>query len=87
MLKKQALLALVISLLFAAALYPADAARVRQQTATQTAATVSPITIPFELANRHIVLKIKVNNSQRLSFVPDTGDKFATRLTITRSRR
>ncbi len=76
-LKIRALLALVISLLFAAALYPADAARVRRPTVTQTAATVSPISIPFELANRHIVLKIKVNNSQPLSFVLDTGDKFA----------
>lgn len=38
-----------------------------------TAAT--PIEIPFELVNRHIVLQIKVDNSRPLSFVFDTGDK------------
>jgi aspartyl protease len=37
----------------------------------------APITIPFELANRHIILKIKVNNSRPLAFVLDTGDKYA----------
>jgi PDZ domain/Aspartyl protease len=38
---------------------------------------VSAVPIPFELVNRHIVLKVKVNNSRPLSFVLDTGDKFA----------
>jgi hypothetical protein len=37
----------------------------------------TPITIPFELANWHIMLKVKVNNSRPLSFVLDTGDKYA----------
>ena len=32
-----------------------------------------PVTIPFELANRHIVLKVRVNGSRPLSFVLDTG--------------
>lgn len=32
-----------------------------------------PVTIPFELANRHIVLKVRVNESRPLSFVLDTG--------------
>lgn len=36
------------------------------------------VAIPFELVNRHIILKAKVNNSPRtLSFVFDTGDKYA----------
>ncbi|HMH45778.1 MAG TPA: aspartyl protease family protein [Pyrinomonadaceae bacterium] len=35
----------------------------------------APITIPFELVTRHIMLKVKVNNSRPLSFVFDTGDK------------
>ena len=35
------------------------------------------VSIPFELVNRHIVLKIKINNSRPLSFVFDTGDKVA----------
>ncbi len=34
-------------------------------------------TIPFELVNKHIILKIKVNKSRPLSFVLDTGDQFA----------
>jgi Aspartyl protease/PDZ domain len=33
--------------------------------------------IPFELINRHIFLKIKVNNSAPLSIIFDTGDTFA----------
>src|SRR5688572_27154300 len=36
-----------------------------------------PIEIPFELVTRHIVLKVRVNNSRPLSFILDTGDKFA----------
>lgn len=35
------------------------------------------VVIPFELVNRHIILKVKVNNSRPLSFVLDTGDMFA----------
>lgn len=38
---------------------------------------LSPVTIPFELVNRHIVLGVAVNGSRPLSFVLDTGDKFA----------
>jgi PDZ domain-containing protein/aspartyl protease len=33
--------------------------------------------IPFKLVGRHIFLKIKVNNSDPLWFIFDTGDKFA----------
>lgn len=40
-------------------------------------ASTPPVTIPFELVNRHIILKIRVNNSRVLSFVLDTGDRFA----------
>ena len=35
----------------------------------------SSVTIPFELVTRHIMVKVKVNNSRPLSFVLDTGDK------------
>src|SRR5438874_3743677 len=38
-------------------------------------ASDAPITIPFELVTRHIMLKVKINNSRPLSFVFDTGDK------------
>jgi len=44
---------------------------------TQSTALVPVIEIPFELINRHIFLKVKVNNSRPLSFVLDTGDRFA----------
>ena len=33
----------------------------------------SATTIPFEVASRHIVVQVKVNNSRPLSFVLDTG--------------
>lgn len=46
-----------------------------QSTAVRTAS--QPITIPFDLVNKHMVLKVKVNNSRPLSFVLDTGDQFA----------
>jgi hypothetical protein len=43
---------------------------------TQAATTAAaPVTIPFELVTRHIMVKVKVNNSRPLSFVLDTGDK------------
>lgn len=41
---------------------------------TETVGTAAPpVTIPFDLANRHIVLKTRVNGSRPLSFVLDTG--------------
>ncbi len=42
---------------------------------TPAAATNAPVTIPFELVTRHIMLKVRINNSRPLSFVFDTGDK------------
>lgn len=41
-----------------------------------TAASTVRATIPFELNNRHILLKAKVN-SQPITFVLDTGDQYA----------
>lgn len=35
----------------------------------------APVTIPFELVTRHIMVKAKINNSRPLSFVFDTGAK------------
>ena len=49
----------------------------RSSQSTQQSSAPKPTTIPFELANRHIMLKVKVNNSRPLSFVLDTGDKYA----------
>ena len=70
--KRRALLSLVIlGLLLAAA-----ASRTIQSN-SKGAVPSSPITIPFELVNRHIVLKVQVDNSRPLSFVLDTGDQFA----------
>src|SRR6185369_4843684 len=46
-----------------------------QQTAPARSTDTAPVSIPFDLVTRHIVLKIKVNNSRPLSFVFDTGDK------------
>lgn len=37
--------------------------------------TNSPVVIPFELVTRHIMVKVRINNSRPLSFVLDTGDQ------------
>jgi aspartyl protease/PDZ domain-containing protein len=47
------------------------------QSTSKPAAPAADVAIPFELVNRHIVLKVQVNNSRPLSFVLDTGDQFA----------
>jgi hypothetical protein len=70
--KSRSLLALVV---FALSLTTAASRAV--QTTQKPAAPASEVTIPFELVNRHVVIKVKVNNSRPLSFVLDTGDKFA----------
>ncbi|MDX6611756.1 MAG: hypothetical protein QOD75_942 [Blastocatellia bacterium] len=51
--------------------------RTRSQMQAIKPAVAAPVTIPFELVTRHIVLKVSVNNSRPLSFVLDTGDKYA----------
>ena len=60
--------------LFVSALIVAGAVVSAAQTATQST-TTAPVTIPFELVTRHIVVKVKINDSRPLSFVFDTGDK------------
>jgi PDZ domain/Aspartyl protease len=45
-----------------------------RQAIPQSSSAAPLATIPFELANRHIMLKVSVNNSRPLSFVLDTGD-------------
>jgi PDZ domain len=61
---------ILIALLLIAASLASAASRT-----LQTPAAPAPVSIPFELVVRHIVLKVKVNNSSPLSFVFDTGDK------------
>ena len=39
----------------------------------RASAAAEPVSIPFELASRHIILKVTVNRSRPLSFVLDTG--------------
>jgi len=36
-----------------------------------------PVVIPFEIANRHILIKVSINNWAPLWFIFDTGDKVA----------
>lgn len=55
-----------------------------QEPATVLRTAARPIVIPFELVNRHIVLKVKVND-RPLSFVLDTGDRFGV-IDIDRAR-
>ncbi len=40
-------------------------------------ASAAGVTIPFDLVDKHVMLEVTVNKSQPLSFVLDTGDKFA----------
>lgn len=47
----------------------------RPAPAMQAPNRTAPISIPFELVTRHIVVQVKVNNSRPLSFVFDTGDR------------
>jgi Aspartyl protease len=44
------------------------------QTTPRSAAN-PPVTVPFELVVRHIMVKVRINNSRPLSFVLDTGDQ------------
>jgi hypothetical protein len=53
----------------------APAAPTMTVTNLQSARKASAVEIPFELVARHIMLKVKINNSPPLSFVFDTGDK------------
>jgi hypothetical protein len=69
---RKRLIALLISLacIFAGpSLQPVSAA----QKATQ----VAPVVIPFEFVTRHILIKVRINNSEPLWFILDTGDKVA----------
>jgi hypothetical protein len=69
--KRRALLCLcVLSLLL-----PSAASQTTQPPNPGGAAPL--VTIPFELVNRHIVLKVQVDNSRPLAFVLDTGDQLA----------
>jgi hypothetical protein len=43
----------------------------------QKTASPAPVVIPFEFVTRHIVIKVRINNSAPLSFILDTGDKVA----------
>jgi hypothetical protein len=64
---------ILIAFLLIAASLASAASRTLQAPATPATAP-APVSIPFELVVRHIVLKVKVNNSAPLSFVFDTGD-------------
>ena len=63
---------LVVALLMLAALAATAPSRAIQ---TPRQAAPDPIVIPFELVTRHIVVKVRIDNSRPLSFVFDTGDK------------
>ncbi|MEO7971449.1 MAG: aspartyl protease family protein [bacterium] len=74
--KTRALVVLLVSLCCTATIWPAPVPGSPAELVKPTTAA-APVTIPFELVNRHIVIKVSVNNSAPLSFVLDTGDKFA----------
>src|SRR6185369_5657265 len=50
-----------------------SAAPARAIQTTSRPAPTAPVTIPFELVTRHIMVKVRINNSRPLSFVLDTG--------------
>jgi hypothetical protein len=45
--------------------------------AEQKTAEPGPVVIPFELVTRHILIRVRINNSGPLWFIFDTGDKVA----------
>jgi len=47
------------------------------QSAPAPQKSAEPIVIPFELVTRHIMIRVKINNSGPLWFIFDTGDKVA----------
>ena len=64
----------LLSLVFLPLIFACASLGIAQTRQTQTT-TTAPVTIPFELVTRHIVVKVKINDSRPLSFVFDTGDK------------
>src|SRR6266403_934403 len=65
-----------ITVLFIMMLFMAGASR-QIAAAGQNSPQASSVVIPFEMVTRHIVIKVKINNSAPLSFILDTGDKVA----------
>lgn len=63
--------------LVSALAFPALSSAQSQSLSLPQSAQAAPITIPFDLVNRHIILKVRINNSRPLTFVLDTGDKYA----------
>jgi len=70
--KRRSLLAFLVIILSLA-----TAASRAIRTDPKPAETTRIVEIPFELVARHIVVKVKIDNSRPLSFVFDTGDKVA----------
>jgi hypothetical protein len=64
---------IVLPFLLIALAISATSSRAIQTTPRPAAA--APVTIPFELVVRHILVKVRINNSRPLSFVLDTGDQ------------
>jgi hypothetical protein len=64
-------------LLIAVALLLARSTSSPSRPATASSANSPVAVIPFELVTRHVMLNVKVNNSRPLSFMFDTGNKFA----------
>ena len=78
--KKCTVLTTILSLLLllTIASFRVESASARALNTYQSSAAASqPVVIPFDLVNRHIVLKVSINNSRPLSFVLDTGDEYA----------
>lgn len=70
MMIRKRLIALVLFLIFGAA-----GASPRIVPGAQK--TADPVVIPFEMVTRHILIRVKINNSGPLWFIFDTGDKVA----------
>ncbi|HLA11450.1 MAG TPA: aspartyl protease family protein [Pyrinomonadaceae bacterium] len=70
--KRKTILPLAILLLSLAL-----ATALSQQTAPVRSTTTAPVSIPFEMVTRHIIVKVTVDKSPPLSFVFDTGARRA----------
>jgi hypothetical protein len=63
-----------LSIVFVSLVFACASLGIAQTPQTQSP-TTAPVAIPFELVTRHIVVKVRINDSRPLSFVFDTGDK------------
>ncbi|MEK6320413.1 MAG: aspartyl protease family protein [Acidobacteriota bacterium] len=75
MMNRRSSITLLLILVFSA--FNVDGASHQIVPAAKKADQPVPVVVPFELVTRHILIKVRINNSDPLWFILDTGDKVA----------